>query len=82
MDRLAKHYWDLEKSATPTALLLPWFPGPAKRQNKRAVTELYTMLSHYVDIRRKATPSSDAIDFLIAEGESNDAIVGVSSVLS
>ena len=29
-------YWKLEKSATPTTLLLPWFPGPAKKRKKQA----------------------------------------------
>jgi len=33
-------YWQLEKSATPTALLLPWFPGLAKRRKER-VTKAY-----------------------------------------
>ncbi|KAF8878712.1 cytochrome P450, partial [Infundibulicybe gibba] len=75
--RLAQHYWDIEKSATPVALLLPWFPGPAKRSNKRATQELYTLISNFVDMRRKSPePTMDAFDLLISEGESNEVIVG------
>lgn len=71
-------YWRLEKSATPVSLLLPWFPGSAKRNKKEATTGLYNLLSGYIDLRRKAeVPSSDAFDLLIAQGEENPEIVGV-----
>ncbi|KAG6909648.1 hypothetical protein DXG01_016228 [Tephrocybe rancida] len=77
LSQLAQNYWDLETSATPFALLFPWFPGPAKRAKQRATQNLYDLLSGFVELRRKATvPSSDAIDMLIAEGETGDAIVG------
>ncbi|KAF8816057.1 cytochrome P450 [Phlegmacium glaucopus] len=70
-------YWTLEKSATPTALLLPWFPGPAKKRKEQATKDLFMKLHEYVDLRRNAAvPSSDAIDVLLAEGLSNVDIVG------
>ena len=65
-------------SGTPTSLLLPWFPSPAKKTGKEATTELFTMLYTYVETRRHAEPTSDAIDALIADGETTEAIVGVS----
>jgi sterol 14-demethylase len=69
-------YWKLEKSATPVGLLLPRFPGTAKKNKEEATTGLYVMLSHYVDIRRKAeVPNSDAIDILIADGDDNTTII-------
>ncbi|RDB26871.1 Lanosterol 14-alpha demethylase [Hypsizygus marmoreus] len=75
--KLAKHYWDLEKSVTPFSLLLPWFPGRAKKARKDATMNLYTLISGYVDLRRNSPhPTSDAIDVLIAEGDSNETIVG------
>jgi hypothetical protein len=43
-----------------------------------ATTELFTMLRTYVDNRRKAEPTSDAIDVLIADGETTQVIVEVS----
>ena len=36
------------------------------------------ILRGYVEARRRAEPTSDAIDFLIAEGKTTDAIVKVS----
>lgn len=82
--RLASLYWTLEKSATPAALLLPWFPGAAKKAKQRATQELYNLINKYVDLRRSASvPNSDAIDVLISEGLDNRNIVGVSlSLLS
>lgn len=79
VDRLFDLYWKLEKAATPISILLPWFPGKARKDKKQANTDLYMMLSGYVDTRRSAEePTSDAIDVLIAQGEDNPAIVGVS----
>ncbi|KAG6907956.1 hypothetical protein DXG01_006744 [Tephrocybe rancida] len=74
--QLARHYWDLEKSATPFALMFPWFPGPARRSIQRATKNAVDLVSNFINLRRRATePSSDAIDVLIAEGATNDAIV-------
>jgi hypothetical protein len=75
-------YWTLEKSATPVSLLLPWFPSTARRNSQQATKDLYNMVSHYVDIKRKAAvPNSDAIDLLIADGVDNPTIFQVSVVL-
>ena len=72
-------YWQLEKSATPTALLLPWFPGPAKKRKERAMTALFTKFHDYVEMRKNAAvPSSDSIDVLLGKGVSTPEIVGVS----
>ena len=87
-DDLAKNEADLKKagelfmtlqaSATPTSLLLPWFPSPAGKTGKRATTELYTMLRGYVESRRHAPEfQNDAFDILIADGETTRDIVGV-----
>ncbi|KAH9478207.1 Cytochrome P450 monooxygenase [Psilocybe cubensis] len=78
MNDLAKHYWALEKSATPVSLLLPWFPGPAKRAKEKSTVALYNLFNSFVERRRNATvPSSDPIDLFIAQGDSNDTIIGV-----
>jgi len=72
-------YWKLEKSATPTALLLPWFPGPAKKRKEQTTKDLYIKLQDYIELRRNAdVPCSDAIDILLGEGLSTADIVGVS----
>ncbi|PPQ98483.1 hypothetical protein CVT26_013884 [Gymnopilus dilepis] len=76
VDEVHRQFWILEKSATPTRLLLPWFPGPARRRNDAATKELYMTLYTVVEKRRAAeTPSSDAIDLLIAEGFENGEII-------
>lgn len=70
-----KHYFILEKTATPTALLFPWFPGPAKRANKASTKALFQTLSGYIEGRRKASVlSSDAIDLMLGQGMSNEDI--------
>jgi hypothetical protein len=74
-------YWKLEKSSTPVSLLLPWFPGTAKKNKNQATKDLYDMLSHYVDLRRNAVPNSNAIDVLITDGEDNPAVIGVGVIL-
>jgi hypothetical protein len=74
--RLRKHYLILEKSATPVALLLPWFPSPAKHAKEASTKVLYTMLWDYIEERKAASaPSSDAIDVLLGQGLSNDVII-------
>ena len=78
MDRVQHLFWILEKNSTPTALLLPWLPSPAKRRKDKATLELYSTLLHYVDVRKKANvPSYDAIDMLLSQGLGDQEIVGV-----
>ncbi|KAJ7127667.1 cytochrome P450 [Mycena epipterygia] len=77
VERLSQLYWTLQTSATPIAVLLPWFPSPARKARQRATAELFAMLHSYVELRRNAAvPSSDAIDVLLAEGTPTDAIIG------
>lgn len=83
IERVIQHYWNIEKSATPTVLLLPWLPSPAKKTQEKATRELFAMLYNYVHVRRNApTPSTDPIDTLIAYGDSNEGIVSVSLAIS
>ena len=74
-------YLQLEKSVTPTVLLLPWFPGPAKRKRERVTKALYTKLHDYVELRKNAAvPSSDSIDVLLGHGVSASETVEVSQI--
>ncbi|CAA7265289.1 unnamed protein product [Cyclocybe aegerita] len=76
LDELQKLYWQLEKSSTPTALLPPWFPGPAKRRKRTATKELFTKTYDVVEARKKAAiPSSDAVDVLLGQGHSTTEVV-------
>jgi sterol 14-demethylase len=66
----------LEKSATPTALLFPWFPGPAKRATEASTKALFKMLWGYIEQRKKSlASSSDSIDLMLGQGMSNEDIV-------
>jgi len=78
LKRIGGLFMTLQTSATPASLLLPWFPSPARKTGKKAATELYTLLYAYVETRKHAEPTSDAIDILIADGETTQNVVGVS----
>jgi len=83
VEKMAGLYLTLEKCVTPTALLLPWIPSPAKRMRKAATTELYNQVIKHVEARRAmGATTSDAIDVLIRNGVSDPLIVSVSGVLS
>ena len=87
-DELTRNEADLKKigdllsalstNATPTALVLPWFPSSAKAKTQSANMTMFLMLRTYVEARRQAVPTSDVIDILIAEGEPTQGIVQVS----
>jgi len=79
--RIGELFRTLQTSATFTSLLLPWFPSSARKAGKEAVTELFTMLHTYVETRRHAELTNDAIDVLIADEETTPTIVGVSPTL-
>jgi len=61
-------------------LALSLVPQPRKA-GKEAVTELFTTPHTYVETRRHAELTSDAIDVLIVDGETTPTIVGVSYTL-
>lgn len=66
----------------PTIALLPWFPSQARKEKKEATTKFFTMLFAYVERRRLTEPTGDAMDVLIADGDTTKQIVGVSSLRS
>jgi cytochrome P450 len=76
LTKLRQHFWILDESSTPTSLLFPWFPSPARRVKQTSTKVLHTMLWNYVEERKKAPlPTSDAIDLLLGEGLSNNEII-------
>ena len=69
MTKLHQAYWMLEKSNTPTALLLPWFPSAGRKNRKIATQNLCETLYGYVESRKKAKVSTlDAIDIFLSLG--------------
>jgi len=76
---LRRHYFDMEQSSTPVSILLPWFPSPARKTKTKSTRALYLLIKKYVTMRREAKiPSSDPIDLLMAQGDSDDSIISVS----
>jgi sterol 14-demethylase len=68
-----------EKAVSLLSLMMPWFPGRAKRNKKKTTRELFDLLTHYVDLRRKSrVPSTDSIDMLIAQGYDDATTIAVS----
>ena len=88
-EELAKNEADLKKisklldafitSPTPFASMLPWFPSPAKVKMIMSNVRMFSIFRNYVEARRRAVPTSDAIDLLIADGENTQDIVLVTS---
>ena len=79
LKKLRGQFMTLQTSVTPTSLMLPWFPSPARRTTKQVNTEMYTMLYTYIETRRHAELTNDAIDVLIADGETTQNIIWVST---
>jgi hypothetical protein len=80
LKKLGELFQTLQTSSTPASLILPWFPSSARRIIKQASTEMFTVLASYVEARRNEKLTNDAIDVLIADGETTQNIVGVSLV--
>ena len=76
--KLTELVWTITDSATPIALILPWFPSPSRVKILWADMKLALTLRNYVEARRHAEPIGDATDILIAEGETTRDIIGVS----
>jgi cytochrome P450 len=78
-----KHYLILEKSATPTALLFPWLPSPAKLAKETSTKALFAILMNIMEERKNTTVTgSEAIDLLLAQGmNTQDVIQFVLSVI-
>lgn len=81
--RVAKLYWDMEKGATPTSVLLPWLPSPARKRKQKATTELYLLFKNLLDKRIEGgRTEDDPAQYLLDEGDSvNDIITFILGAL-
>ena len=74
--RMAELYWDMEKGATATAVLLPWFPSAARKQKEKATTDLYLLLKGALDKRlEEGRTEEDSAQALLDDGDSVNDIV-------
>jgi hypothetical protein len=78
LKKIRELFATLQNSATPVSLLLSWFPGSAGKTGRQASTDMYTTIRTYVENRRHAEPTSDAIDTFIADGETTQTIIEAS----
>jgi hypothetical protein len=78
LKKISELFATLQNSATPVSLLLPWFPSSARKTGRQASTDMYTIIRTYVENRRHAEPTSDAIDMLIADGGTTQTIIEAS----
>ncbi|KAG9093831.1 hypothetical protein FRC06_011361, partial [Ceratobasidium sp. 370] len=46
-------YWHVEKGSTPTSVLLPWFPSPARNLKKAATTDIYNWFDGIIKARQQ-----------------------------
>ncbi|KAJ6538899.1 cytochrome P450 [Mycena vulgaris] len=76
LSRMTQLFDNLEKSATPASLLLPWLPSPARKATKENNRALFALIKSFIEIRRAATVrSSDTVDVLLGNGFSTENIV-------
>ena len=80
--KVTQLYWDAEKGSTPTSVLLPWFPSPARKRKVKATQELYMLLKASVDDRKEnGKVEDDPMQALIDEGDGPNDIVQVGNSL-
>ena len=76
-------YADIDRGASPIAVMFPWFPSAARKAKETGTMGLYTLLTRFVEQRRSSRiPSTDPIEVLLGQGLSTDSIVGVKKSIS
>lgn len=71
-------YETIDGSATPTAIMFPWFPSPAVIKRTIAGGRLYMILNNIVKGRNETgTRGEDPLQYMIDEGDSMPKIIEV-----
>jgi hypothetical protein len=74
-------YETIDGSATPTAIMFPWFPSPAVIKRTIAGGRLYMIIDKIVNERKtKGIRGEDPLQYLIDEGDSMTRIIEVGSI--
>lgn len=75
-------YETIEKSATPMAIIFPWFPSPAIVKRTMAGGRLYMILKRIVEERKRTgRRRDDPLQYLIDQGDSMTRIIQVRLLL-
>ncbi|KAL8281305.1 hypothetical protein RQP46_006339 [Phenoliferia psychrophenolica] len=71
LEQVLHLFEDVESSSTPTAILFPWFPSPAKIKRTVSATKLYLILQKILDDRKRENRTEDdPLQALIDAGDS------------
>jgi hypothetical protein len=71
-------YVTIEKSATPTTIMFPWFPSPAIIKRTIAGGRLYMIFKKIVEERKQTGKrGDDPLQYLIDQGDSVKRIIEV-----
>lgn len=57
--KIGQIFKDLEAGSSPSAILFPWFPTPARVRRTLAGAKLYSMISGVVQARKKQNRRED-----------------------
>ena len=81
--RLKKLYDILDVGTTPTTVLVPWLPTPAKIKKIWATKEIYEIINRAIKNREKSGISQwDTLQMLLDTGDEKLVLVGVSFFFS
>lgn len=80
LDKTLHLFEIIEKSGTPTGIVFPWLPTPAKLQKFYAGFSLYMIFQKIVNERKKTgIREDDPLQFMMDQGDDMKRIIGVSS---
>lgn len=75
---LRGYFDDVEKTVDPVGYCFPFLAKNQEKTRNTAIKSIYLFLRRYVQQRRNATtPSSDAIEWLMAQGLEDDKITSI-----
>lgn len=71
-----QYYEAIDSSATPIAVMYPWFPSPAVVKRTYAASQLYMIVNKIVEERKKTgKKGDDPLQYLIESGDSMYRII-------
>ncbi|CZR62535.1 uncharacterized protein PAC_12432 [Phialocephala subalpina] len=71
-----RYYEKIDSSATPIAVMYPWFPSPAVVKRTYAASRLYMIVNKIVEERKKTgVKGDDPLQYLIEQGDSMFRII-------
>ncbi|QRV94618.1 cytochrome P450 family protein [Ceratobasidium sp. AG-Ba] len=64
--KMEELFWAIDQGATPTAVLFPWFPSPARQKKVKATAEVFDWFDRIIKTRREeGQREDDAMQMLL-----------------